>query len=183
MTASRRALDLDPLSVAMVAHVGWHLVYSGAFEESMPYSRAAIDMDGSFFAARIHLGMALEALGRLDEAIEQFRRAGEISSESSESAGSLGHALALGGRTEEARAVLEGLEGRPAGRSASPYDVGILWAGLGERDKLFEWLGRAAEERLPAIVEMRADPRLRTFSDDARFTALVRRVGIPEGGA
>jgi TolB-like protein/Tfp pilus assembly protein PilF len=183
MTASRRALDLDPLSVSMVAHVGWHLVYAGSFEESMPYSRAAIDMDGSFFAARIHLGMALEALGRLDEAIDQFRRAGEISSESSESAGSLGHALAMAGRSEEARAVLDGLEARPASRAASPFDCAVVWAGLGERDRVFEWLGRAADERLPSIVEIRADPRFRPVSDDPRFTALVRRVGIPEGGA
>ena len=183
MTASRRALDLDPLSVAMVAHVGWHLVYSGSSEESMPYSRAAIDMDGSFFAARIHLGMALEALGRLDEAIEQFRRAGEISSASSEPAGSLGHALALAGRADEARAVLDEMEARPASRAPSPFDVAIVWAGLGERDRVFEWLGRAADERLPSIVEMRIDPRFRPFADDPRFIALARRVGIPEGGA
>jgi serine/threonine-protein kinase len=181
LAASRRALDLDPLSVSMVAHVGWHLVYSGSFEESMPYSRAAIDMDGSFFAARIHLGMALEALGRLDEAIEQFRRAGEISSESSESAGSLGHALAIAGRSVEARAVLDGLEARPAERAASPFDCAVVWAGLGEPDKVFEWLDRAADARLPAIVEIRADPRFRPVSSDPRFTALARRIGIPEG--
>ena len=183
LTASRRALDLDPLSVAMVAHVGWHLVYSGSFEESMPYSRAAIDMDGSFFAARIHLGMALEALGRLDEAIEQFRRAGEISSESSESAGSLAHALGKAGRTDEARTVLDALVARPASRAASPFDIAIVWAGLGDWNEVFESLGRAADERLPAIVEIRSDPRLRPVSNDPRFTALARRVGIPEGGA
>ena len=183
MTASRRALDLDPLSVSMVAHVGWHLVYAGSFEESMPYSRAAIDMDGSFFAARIHLGMALEALGRLDEAIEQFRRAGEISSESSESAGSLGHALAIAGRSDEARAVLDGLISRPASREASPFDVALVWAGLGDRNRVFEWLGRAADERLPSIVEVVIDPRFRPVSDDSRFTALARRVGIPEGAS
>jgi eukaryotic-like serine/threonine-protein kinase len=183
LAASRRALDLDPLSVSMVAHVGWHLVFSGAFEESIPYSRAAIDMDATFFAARIHLGMAFEALGRLDEAIEQFRRAGEISSESSESAGSLGHALAIAGRSEEARAVLDAFDARPPSRAASPYDRALVWAGVGEREEVFEWLGRAADERLPSIVEIRADPRFRPVSADPRFTALVRRVGIPEGGA
>jgi tetratricopeptide (TPR) repeat protein len=180
LAASRRALELDPLSVSMVAHVGWHNVFCGNFEDSIPYSRAAIDMDPTFFAARIHLGMALEQVGRVEEAIEEFRKAGEISAETSEALASLAHACAVAGRTDEARQIAKALDERAAGRFVSPFDRAIIFAGLGERENSCAWLERAAEDRLPSIVEMRVDPRLASLREEPRFAALARRVGLPE---
>ena len=181
--ASRRALDLDPLSGSMVAHVGWHEVFCGRFEESLSYSRAALEMDPHFFAARIHLGMALEQLGRFDEAIAEFTRAGEISSQSSESAGSLGHAYAAAGRPDEARRILESMRERETFQFISPYDRAIVCAGLDDRGEALDWLEKGAEERMPSMVEMKADPRLGNLAKEPRFIALARRVGIPEGAA
>ena len=180
VAASRRALELDPLSVSMVAHGGWHSVYCGRFEESMPYSRAAIDMDPTFFAARIHLGMALEQVGRLAEAIEEFRTAGEISAESSEAIAGLGHAYAAAGRGGEARRILEVLAERADRQFVSSFDRAIVHAGLGENEAACGWLERAAEDRLPSIVEMRADPRLAVLAAEPRFAALARRIGLPD---
>ena len=180
LKASRRALDLDPLSVSMVAHVGWHNVYCGNYEEAIPYSRAAIDMDPSFFAARTHLGMALEQLGRHEEAIEEFKKAGEISAESSESAGCLGHAYAAAGRPAEARRILQEMEERAATRFVSPFDRALVHAGLDDREVALEWLEGAAEERVPEILELKADPRLANLAGEPRFTALARRIGLPE---
>ncbi len=179
MAASRRALDLDPLSVSMVAHVGWHYVFTGRFEESIAYSRAAIDMDPSFFAARLHLGIALEQLTRFDEAIEELGKAGEIS-ESSEAAGGLGHAYAVAGRPAEARQVLVAMDERARTRFVSPYDRAVVLAGLEERETALEALERAAEHRMPSIVEIRIDPRLANLAGEARFVALSRRIGLPE---
>jgi tetratricopeptide (TPR) repeat protein len=180
LKASRRALDLDPLSVSMVAHVGWHYVLCGNYDEALPYSRAAIDMDPGFFAARIHLGMALEQLGRLEEAIEEFRKAGEISAESSEASGSLGHAFAAAGRLAEARGVLEEMEERARTQFVSPFDRAIVHAGLSDREAALEWLESAAEERVPEIMALKVDPRLANLAGEPRFTALARRIGLPE---
>ncbi len=180
LTASLRALDLDPLSVSMVAHVGWHYTFTGRFEESIPYCRAALDMDPTFFPARLHLGYSLEALGRVDEAIEEFTRACEISAESSEGTGALGHAFAVAGRTDEARGVLQAMDERAPARFVSPYDRAVVWAGLGDRGAALEWLERAAAERMPSLLEIKQDPRLKTLADEPRFLALARRVGIPE---
>lgn len=182
LAASRRALELDPLSVSLVAHSGWHNVYSGNFEAAMPYSRTAIDMDPTFFAARIHLGMALEQVGRADEAIEEFRKAAQISAESSEAFAGLSHAYASAGRTAEARRVAEELEERAADRFVSPFDRAIVFAGLGDREAACDWLERAAEDRVLLIVEMRVDPRLASLAAEPRFGALARRIGLPPPG-
>ena len=179
LAASRRALDLDPLSVSMVAHVGWHYVFSDAFEEGIPYNRAALDMDPTFHPARIHLGMALEQLGRIDEAIEEFSKDREIS-EDSESAGCIGHAYASSGRGAEARRILEQMNELAATRYISPFDRAVIHAGLGDRDAALQWLESAAEERVPDILNLRLDPRLKFLAGEPRHEALARRIGLPE---
>jgi len=183
LAASRRALELDPLSVAMVAHMGWNYVYCHEFETSMTYSRTALDMDPNFYPALLHVGHALAALGRVDEAIAHFQKAIEIAPESSESAGSLGHAYALAGRETEARGILEGMEKRASNRYVSPVDRALIHEGLGERQAACEWLERGADERVPEVLEIRVDSRLEGMADEPRFQALARRIGLPEGGA
>jgi hypothetical protein len=63
----------------------------------------------------------------------------------------------------------------------SPYSVAIIYAGLEDKDKTFEWLERAYSERsyyLP--VYLTTDARLDHFHADPRFKDLVRRIGLPE---
>ena len=177
LAVSRRALDLDPLSVSMVAHVGWHYAFSGAYEESMPYNRAALDMDPTFHPARIHLGMALEQLGRIDEAIAQFST--DVSGDS-EAAGCLGHAYARSGRAADARRVLDQMEELSSKQYISPFDRAVVHAGLEDRDGALQWLEKAAEERVPDVLVLRLDPRLARLEGEPRFQALARRVGLPE---
>jgi hypothetical protein len=51
-------------------------------------------------------------------------------------------------------------------------------AAIGDRDRAFEWLEKALEERDPMMVYLRVHPRLDPLRGDPRFDALVRRVGL-----
>jgi hypothetical protein len=59
-------------------------------------------------------------------------------------------------------------------------DRAIVYAGLGDREAALDWLERAAEDRMPSIVEMKVDPRLASLAGEPRFVALARRIGLPE---
>jgi len=61
----------------------------------------------------------------------------------------------------------------------SPVSVAILYCKLGEWDKAFAWLERAADERDPAIVELKQEPLLDPLRSDQRFARLAERVGLP----
>ena len=62
----------------------------------------------------------------------------------------------------------------------APYNVAVIYAGLGERDKAFAWLNRAYEDRSYLLVYLTADARLDSLRADPRFDELRRRVGLPE---
>jgi hypothetical protein len=61
----------------------------------------------------------------------------------------------------------------------SPYEIAVIYAGLGDRDRAFEWLGKAYEERASLLVYFRMDPRIWSLRSDARFQDVLRRMNFP----
>jgi hypothetical protein len=59
--------------------------------------------------------------------------------------------------------------------------IAVIYSGLGQKDKAFEFLEKAYQERSPDIVYfLRADLRLDTLRPDPRFLDLLRRVDFPQ---
>jgi hypothetical protein len=60
----------------------------------------------------------------------------------------------------------------------SPYQLGLVHAGLGEKEKAVDDLERAyAERSLPAPF-LRFDPRLNNLRAEPRFQDFARRIGL-----
>ncbi len=92
---------------------------------------------------------------------------------------SLGHAYALAGQTAEARAILAELLRRRETNYVSAFDLAVLYAGLGEKQRALDWLEKAYEERSAFLIYMTWEPRLDLLRHEPRFLDIVRRVGFP----
>jgi tetratricopeptide (TPR) repeat protein len=90
----------------------------------------------------------------------------------------LGHVYAASGRREEAERVLDQLRERQKQSHVSPYDFTIIYTALGERERAFESLEQAFENRSEALVWLKVDPRLDPIRTDPRFIHIQRRVGL-----
>ena len=76
--------------------------------------------------------------------------------------------------------MLDHLKELTASTYVAPYNVAVIYAGLGEKDQTFAWLERAYKDRgyyLP--VYLNTDARLDYLHADPRFTSLGRRIGLP----
>jgi tetratricopeptide (TPR) repeat protein len=102
----------------------------------------------------------------------------------------LASAYALAGRRADSYRVLRQLEEiskrqgpapawhvQPA-HYVCPYEVGGVCAQLGDKDKAFEWLGKAYQSR-SCLYWLRQDPRLDSLRSDPRFQDLLRRMRFP----
>lgn len=174
----QRADQVNPADPGLVACRSWHAVATGNDDEAEKLAQRALEMGSTY--PRLFLAWSYEHRGRFDEAIVELQKAvvgwgGEVFPTAA-----LGHAYAVAGREAEAREVLDNLLARAKRDYASPYEIATVYAGLGDRDRAFEWLEKAYEERSNALARYRMDPRLRTLQGDARFQDLVRRMNFPE---
>ena len=62
----------------------------------------------------------------------------------------------------------------------SPIALAINYAVLGQKDKAFEWLEKAYEERTPGLLDLDLDPDYDNLRSDSRFQNLVRRINLPQ---
>ena len=124
---------------------------------------------------------AYEQKGKLPEAIVEFQRAVELEKDNAETWSGLGHAYALSGNRAEAQKILDHLKEVSAHSWVAPYNVAVIYAGLGEKDQAFALLERAYKDRsyyLPTYLL--TDARMDSLRSDPRFGELRRRVGLPE---
>jgi len=119
-----------------------------------------------------------------EQAVAEFKRAVEITKGDPFFGdpffvAALGHAYAVAGNRREAEKILQTLSDRAKKSYVSPFDVALIYAALGEKDKAFALLDKAVAERSTFLVYSKWEPRLDPLRSDPRFQELLRRIGLP----
>jgi tetratricopeptide (TPR) repeat protein len=175
LAACRHTLTLDPLNPLMHAHLAWHHYMSRDYSSALAQSQHVVRMESAFHWGHFFAGWSLERLGRQDEAIGSLRDAARVSSDNPVMVAGLGHGLAAAGDRREALKVIATLEQARGRKGLFAYEIGVIHAALGDRDRAFDWLGRAVRERSGWIAYLQVDPRLDALHGDQRFGSLLPR--------
>ena len=183
---TRRALelidmskDLDPLSPIINVGAGIPLHVAGRYDEAVNCYRAVLETDPALAPGHYYLGMSLEMRGDYDEAIAAIERAIEIAGPAPIFLGALAHVLARAGRRAEALALVDRLQAMAKQRYVSPYSFFIAHTGLDQLDEALAALEKTLDEHNAWIYFLPIDPRFDTLRDDARFSSLLARYGLP----
>jgi len=176
---SKRAQQADPLSGFPAFSAGAALLFARRWDPAIEQLRRAIEIDPNFWFSHSFLGRAYEQKGRLTEAIVEFQRAVELEKDNAETWSGLGHAYAVSGNPAEAQKILDHLKEVSAHSWVAPYNVAVIYAGLGDKDRAFALLEQAFKDRsyyLPTYLS--TDARMDSLRSDPRFGKLHRRVGL-----
>jgi TolB-like protein/DNA-binding winged helix-turn-helix (wHTH) protein/Flp pilus assembly protein TadD len=142
-------------------------------------SRRGVASDPNEWLEHYFLGVGYEGLGKPAEAIPEYQRAIEMSDGDQDPTAALAHAYAVLGKRAKAEKILGELERRSKTAYVSPYMIVTIYAGLGNKDKAFEFLEKAYQERSSDIAwQIKADLRIDNLRSDPRFQNLLRRVGL-----
>jgi tetratricopeptide (TPR) repeat protein len=90
----------------------------------------------------------------------------------------LGYAYSMAGDRDKAQQILEELRRLARASYSPPYAFATIYAGLGEKDAAFDWLGRAYEVRDPGLIWLKWDPQLDNLRSDSRFQNLLTGMGL-----
>jgi tetratricopeptide (TPR) repeat protein len=183
----RRAQELDPLSLIIKADVGEMLIWARQYDQAIAQCRKTMELDPGFTLGRFNLGLAYGYSGRHEAAVAELRQVIALAESGSGLYGTvsyahpvagLGDIYAASGRRAEARKIVDGLKIPAPQREVVPYEIAIIYAGLGEKDQALAWLEKAYEQHRFGLLFLKLDPPFRGLQADPRFAALLRRVGL-----
>jgi serine/threonine-protein kinase len=169
-----RAVELDPLSLPLLANRALLDYFAGRYDQADSRLREVLKSDSTDVLAKWGRALVAEQQGKPNEAIAILE---PISGSSLNRRSSLGHAYAVAGNLGRARAVLSELRTAAAKGYVPSYWFALVHAGLGQRDQALRYLERAYQERSTVLAYLLIDPRLAPLRSDPRFLALARRLG------
>ena len=175
----KHAQQLDPLSLFIATDMNVPFYVARQFDLSIEQSRKVIEMEPNFYLAHYTLAVALAQKHDYTTAISEFQRAKSLSDVPWNYAG-LGYLYASSGRRQDALQVIADLKAKAKQRYVSSYAVATVYAGLGDRDKAFESLEKAYDERSSALTWLKVEPMLDSVRSDPRYVDLIRRMGLPQ---
>jgi TolB-like protein/Tfp pilus assembly protein PilF len=174
----KQAQQLDPLAVPVNRAVGWILYFSRRYDLAIEELRKALAMNPDFLGARLVLWWVYVAQGAYDQAISDIRREVERPGLRTVKKLTLAFACASGGNKEEATGLLWELEPKLAEDNRLALLSAMLFTALGEKDRAFEQLERAYQQREPGLLFLKVAPWVDPLRSDPRYAALAEKVGL-----
>jgi tetratricopeptide (TPR) repeat protein len=203
----KRALELDPNSVRPNFSYAAFLMDVGRPDEAMVYARRAEELDhdhkGPAVVAMVYLydgdydkaielylkrpnrglfelAEAYTAKGMYKEALEQVQKSlpDDHSPEPWSGYPRLASAYALAGRRDEALKILNEQRRAARQRYISPFNFAIIYTGLGDKDRAFEYLNKACDDHVLNLSHFMYGPMFLSLHSDPRYKLLLNRMNL-----
>ncbi len=173
----RVAQELDPLSSRIRYETGWVYYCGRQYDRAIALYREALSLDIKSAQAHRRIGLALAQMGMLEESMDETRKALAIREDPAYYS-DLGWLYARMGKKSETQTALAKLQEMSKRRYISSYYVAKVYAGLGDRERVFEFLEKAYQSHSDRLLDLQTDPVFDEFRSDPRFSNLMRRLGF-----
>jgi len=176
---AEQAAQIDPEDAQIAANVMGSYVMARRYDEALQRASATIKLDEKVWWTYYWQGIAYSEKGMHDKAIESLQIAARLD-DSTLIRGVLAHALARAGHKAEAQRVINDLIALSKSKFVSQSTIAMGYAGLGDKDKAFEWLDKSYESHDEAIYWAKNHPMFEPLRDDPRYRPLLKRLNLPE---
>jgi eukaryotic-like serine/threonine-protein kinase len=176
ISEGERSVQLEPLSLQDNRILGQAYYFARQYDRAIEQLRKTLELDPTFPGGHEFLGEVYLHKSMFKEGIAEIEKELMIYPDSSGTLAELGYGYALEGRKTEAQKMLDQLNERSKQKYVSAVNMAIIYVGLGEKDKAFEWLEKAYEER--SIGAPKVNPIWDPLRSDPRFTDLLRRMNL-----
>jgi eukaryotic-like serine/threonine-protein kinase len=172
-----RALELDPLNFFFQCFYGWQLLYLRRYDEAIAELRKALRSEPNLPAAYLRLWGAFYGKGLHEEAMTAAQTFfGALGDE--EVVQALQRGCGAAGYSGAMRLAAETLTERSHSTYVQPTQIARLYAHAADKDHALEWLEKAYQERLIAMIHLGVDPDWNFLHGEPRFQNLLRRVNL-----
>lgn len=183
MVELKRALELDPFSLAVRSDMTRPLIRTGRLADARQVLNEGLQIDPNWYGFPLMMADILSLEGRHRESAEQTWRAMTLRGVPQSEIEELRDAFEKGGMPEMTRAQIRQLlrqDSKPTS-SASFFTAQYLsfaYGRLGERDQALRWLETSIDRREDAAIHMLTNPAYDSIRNDPRFLRLLDRVNL-----
>ncbi|MFI5251689.1 MAG: protein kinase [Bacteroidota bacterium] len=175
----QRAQELDPLSLIINVNVAEVLLVMERYDLALEQFKKTLDLDPNFPGALQGLGIEYMLQGKYDEAISELQKIRQIMDPNNPFAlGDLGYAYAKAGRKDDAIKTINQLLGLTKRGYTLSDQIALVYAGLDDNDKAFEWLQKAYDEQGIGLGYLKISKAWDNLHSDPRFTAMLKKIGL-----
>ena len=176
----RLAAELDPLSPQVPVDALVAFAWQGQYQAAKELSRRAANLDPTFFFPPFMDGWIDIQAGKVSDAIPQLQRAGAMQPPPFVAAW-LGYAYGATGDRKRAMAAIEEMKTTSLRGYVPPFNLAIVYLGLGDRARALDYLERASDVDSQWMIYLRGDRIFDPLRSEPRFAALMKKLGFDGG--
>jgi tetratricopeptide (TPR) repeat protein len=175
-----KAVQLDPLSARMNTDLGFNLYYLHRYDEAIATLKTSLTLNPGYGLARIWLARCYLEKKMYKEALEENYRVLKVNTTWPVALAAIGYIYGITGRRQEAKNILDSMIRLSGSKYVTPYGLALIYTALNDKENAFKCLDQAYADRANWLVWLKLDPRWQMLYDDKRYSALVKKVGLPQ---
>lgn len=177
LLAHKRVFEADPAAPLAAHNYALALHFSHRYEEAVAQYRKALALNPSHAQAHAGLGVSCVQKGSYTRGIAELKSAERHTRGLGRVTATLAYAYAKSGNRDKAAETLNRFLDRFEPASFPALMIAEIYIGLGEKDRAFEWIHRAIDQK-DLSVFLKSDPLYDPLRKDPRFTALLKRTNL-----
>jgi serine/threonine-protein kinase len=171
----KRASELDPLSPQILIDNIFGYAWQGKYQGAREQARRASDLDPAFFFPQMAYGWIDIEAGKISDAIPELQKATAMESPAFVTA-FLGYAYGASGDRAHAMAEMEDLKKRSLHGHVLPFNLALVYIGLGDRQRALDCLERAYATDSQWMGWLKNDRIFDPLRSEPRFVALMKKL-------
>jgi tetratricopeptide (TPR) repeat protein len=175
LEAQKTASEIDPFERpwAMLTFLDEARQYDAALSEAREKLEADPQLDMYHLIAPAYRGKGMPS-----EWAQAYEKQLQVEGDAA-SAAAVQRAFERGGQKAVIHWQLDQLQGKSKTSYVSPVDLALLYAQLGDREKVPSFLEQGFRERSPLLLWIQLDPAYDFLHADERYRSIIKRIGLP----
>jgi eukaryotic-like serine/threonine-protein kinase len=182
-----RAQKLDPLSPHVLTQLAYAYLTTRRYDEAIAQFQSALELNPDAGTIRAQLAWVYGAKRMYPQAIAEYEKISEperaVTEENQTVTSGLGWVYAVSGRRADALKLAKEFKDLSSHAYVDPYNIAVIYAGLGDKDEAFRWLEKGYEQHSSGMPYLTTDPFWSEMRSDPRFADLRRRMASTRPGA
>jgi TolB-like protein/Tfp pilus assembly protein PilF len=174
----KKARELDPLSPLMHGLSGAFQYNARDDDRAIGHLKNALAITQKLWVLHLWIAKSYERKGLTTDALEEYQKAFDLSGVNTEPLSLKAYIQARSGKRAEAEQALKVLLDSSAQRFVSPYNIAIVFAGLGDEENALAWLEKAYQTRDARLVWVGVESKWDSLREHPQFQDLLRRLKL-----